>query len=177
MNIIQIPNQGVQLINEMNLHQCVMYHKRIFLIYVVHVIAYINYQSSPTPGQYQSYALQCFLLKNNKQKKLLSVPEFASFSPSFHESISLCRCPPALPLSIIIHSHRTLLSTPPHISLLSITISYVENDEGQQPCAPPGCVRDHGQRHGHLFWQDWHPHHQPHDRGAKFPRWVKSNNS
>ena len=39
-----------------------------------------------------------------------------------------------------------------------------EDDEGQQPGAPPGRVRDDGQRDRHLLGQDGHAHHQPHDR-------------
>ena len=35
-----------------------------------------------------------------------------------------------------------------------------ENDERQQPCAPPGRLRDDGERHNHLLGQDGHSHHQ-----------------
>ena len=41
---------------------------------------------------------------------------------------------------------------------------FAENDEGQQPGASLGRLRDDGQRHCHLLGQDGHADDEPHDR-------------
>lgn len=61
------------------------------------------------------------------------------------------------------------LTPSPQLPLLTVPSPLpppAENDERQQPGPPPGRLRDHGQRHGHLLGQDRHPHHQSHDGGA-----------
>ena len=58
----------------------------------------------------------------------------------------------------IVH-HRILIHHPRNWVIFQ-KCKNAENDERQQPCAPPGRLRDDGERHNHLLGQDGHSHHQ-----------------
>lgn len=56
------------------------------------------------------------------------------------------------------------------------SVRLLENDEGQQSGASPGCLRNHGQRYSHLLRQDWHTDHEPDDGGTGIRWWHTPQN-